>query len=166
MKLIVSFLIITCLGLFTHKVSALAIGDDAPDFSLMSMDQTKVVTLSELKGNVVYLDFWASWCGPCRTSFPILSKLYQDYQTKGFEIVSVNLDEDPKLAEIFLQQHPVTFQHLNGFGTGIDKTYGVHAMPTGIFIDARGKVRLIHKGFKPSHGKFIEAVLQKLIVEI
>ncbi|WP_133469867.1 TlpA family protein disulfide reductase [Paraglaciecola marina] len=165
MKLAILLILFTSVGL-SKQVNALQVGDLAPNFSLSSMHNENLVKLSDFAGKVVYLDFWASWCGPCRTSFPILSKLYQNYHAQGFEIVSINLDEKPKLAEAFLQQYPVSFEHLSGFGSEVDKTYGVNAMPTGIFIDAKGKVRLIHRGFKPNHKPFIEAVLQKLISEV
>ncbi|MEP2654036.1 MAG: TlpA disulfide reductase family protein [Paraglaciecola sp.] len=165
MKLVILLILFTSAGL-SKQVNALEAGDLAPNFSLSSMHNENVVKLSDFAGKVVYLDFWASWCGPCRTSFPILSELYQNYHAQGFEIVSINLDEDPQLAEAFLHQYPVSFGHLNGFGTSVDKAYGVNAMPTGIFIDAKGNVRLIHRGFKPNHKPFIEAVLQKLIAEM
>lgn len=148
----------------THE-HHLEVNDDAPLFTLNDLHGQVPLSLNEYKGKVVYIDFWASWCGPCRTSFPILSDLYDDYHSEGFSIISVNLDEDREKALDFLEQYPVSFSHLAGFGTQITKTYDIHAMPTGIFVDTKGKIRLIHMGFKSSHKDFIEAVLQKLLAE-
>ncbi|WP_339720671.1 TlpA disulfide reductase family protein [uncultured Paraglaciecola sp.] len=164
-KQLISLLLITHLGLCVHNAQAVVINDDAPNFTLNSLQDQQPITLAQFKGKVVYLDFWASWCHPCRQSFPFLAQLQQQYQQDGFEVVSVNLDNNPKLATDFLKQFPVNFTHLQGFDTGISEKYAIEAMPSAFFIDAKGRVRLIHKGFKASHKKFIKAVLEKLLAE-
>jgi thiol-disulfide isomerase/thioredoxin len=158
-------LILASLCLCAQRAQAISIDNEAPDFTLKSMQGNEQISLSQFKGKVVYLDFWASWCGPCRQSFPFIAQLQQQYQQDGFEVVSVNLDENPQLATEFINQFPVNYSHVKGFGTDISEKYSIEAMPTAYLIDAKGRVRVIHKGFKPSHKKFIEAVLEKLLAE-
>lgn len=164
-KQFLGLLLIINYCLCAQTAQAVVIGDDAPHFTLKSLQGEQQITLSQFKGKVVYLDFWASWCGPCKQSFPFLKQLKQEYQQLGFEVVSVNLDEDPQLATDFLKQFPTHFIHLGGFNTDIAEKYAIEAMPTAFFIDAKGRVRLIHKGFNPNHKTFIKAVLEKLIAE-
>lgn len=121
--------------------------------------------LEQYRGKVVYLDFWASWCLPCRQSFPALSSLRERYADQGFEVIAVNLDENHQHALQFLAQFPVNYPVVAGFGTEVAEQYGVEVMPTGYFIDANGVIRLIHKGFKSEHAHFLEAILQKLLAE-
>lgn len=167
MKVLALLLAVLCFYIPSKNLGAkqLSVNDNAPQFTLKDLHSQVPMSLNEFRGKVVYIDFWASWCGPCRTSFPILSDLYQNYQTQGFEIISINLDEDQSLALDFLQQYPVSFSHLQGFETGITEQYHIHAMPTGFFVDVKGKIRLVHMGFKTSHKNFIEAILQKLLAE-
>lgn len=161
----IALLLIASLSLCAQHTQAIAIDNKAPNFTLKSLFGNQQVTLKQFRGKVVYLDFWASWCGPCRQSFPFLSQLQQQYRQNGFEVISVNLDENPQLATDFLAQFPVNFTHAKGFGTDISEKYAVNAMPTAYFIDVKGRIRLIHKGFKPSHKGFIKAILEKLLAE-
>jgi thiol-disulfide isomerase/thioredoxin len=164
-KQLITLLLITGLCVCAQHAQAVVVNDAAPNFTLKSLHGDKQISLAQFKGKVVYLDFWASWCSPCRQSFPFLSQLQQQYQQQGFEVVSVNLDENPTLAIDFLNQFPVNFSHVKGFDTEISEKYSINAMPTAFFIDVKGRIRLIHKGFKPSHKMFIEAVLEKLLAE-
>ncbi|NOT84298.1 MAG: TlpA family protein disulfide reductase, partial [Methylococcaceae bacterium] len=114
--------------------SAVDVGQPAPTFTLPTLQQNTPTPLSQFAGKVVYLDFWASWCAPCRTSFPLLNKLHQKLQAQGFEVVAVNLDEDKAKAEQFLKEFPVTFKVLSDpSGQWADK-FGVESMPTSYIV--------------------------------
>jgi thiol-disulfide isomerase/thioredoxin len=129
------------------NVNASEIGQPAPPFTLPSLLQDQPVSLTQFSGKVIYLDFWASWCAPCRTSFPLLNKLHQKLKGQGFEVVAVNLDEDKASAEKFLKDFPVSFAILrDSKGEWADK-YVVESMPTSFIIDKQGVIQNIHHGF-------------------
>ncbi len=146
-------------------VDSVVVDSSAPLFSLVDLKNGQTIHLEQYRGKVVYLDFWASWCVPCRASFPALSALYQQYSDQGFEVIAVNLDENHSEALQFIEQYPADYRFVAGFDTGIASTYRVDVMPTAYFIDAKGVVRLIHHGFKESHVDFLEAILEKLLAE-
>lgn len=107
----------------------------------------KTLNLNEHKGKVVYLDFWASWCGPCRLSFPFMETLQKSYGSKGLDVVTINLDADTQSAEKFLTElHsrlPVIFDP-NG---KLAEQFNVEDMPTSIIIDREGQIKFVHQGF-------------------
>ena len=120
----------------------------APSFSLPSRDGG-VVSLSQFRGQVVMINFWASWCGPCRQEMPLLDKIYKHYSKLGFSLIGVNVEPDRKSAEEWLQHTPVTFPVLFDTQSVVSKLYGVPGMPTTVFIDRRGNVRMLHQGYNP-----------------
>ena len=132
----------------------------APEFSLPG--QNKTIDLSQYKGKVVYLDFWASWCGPCKQSFPWMNKLQEQYKRDGFEIVAVNLDTSRKEAEAFLAKIPANFDVAFDKTGKTAKQYQLKAMPSSFLIDRKGK--LVHKslGYRNEEKKIIEAKIQEL----
>lgn len=131
----------------SFNANASEVGQAAPQFSLPSLLQNQPVSLSQFSGKVVYVDFWASWCAPCRTSFPLLNKLHQKLKDQGFEVVAINLDEDHANAEKFLKDFPVTFTLLHDSkGEWADK-YVVDSMPTSFIVDRQGIIQNIHHGF-------------------
>ena len=146
--------------------SALAVDKPAPLFSLKKISSAGEVSLAEFKGKVVYVDFWASWCVPCRRSFPLLVGLRQKYAEQGFEVIAINLDEDPQDAQQFLQDFPVPYPVVSGFATTTPLDYQVSAMPNAFLIDGQGNLRLIHLGFTPQHADFLEAIIEKLLAEL
>lgn len=164
-KQLKSLFLIIALCLCVQNAQALTINEQAPSFTLQPLLEGEQITLQQFQGKVVYLDFWASWCGPCRQSFPFLEQLQQQYQKDGFEVVSINLDENTQAAKGFLEQFSTHFHHAKGFGSDISEKYAISAMPTAYFIDIDGRIRLIHKGFNPNHKNFIKAVLEKLLAE-
>jgi cytochrome c biogenesis protein CcmG/thiol:disulfide interchange protein DsbE len=107
------------------------------------------LNVDALHGRVVYLDFWASWCTPCRQEFPWLNEMQQAYGTKGFTIVAVNVDENRQLAEQFLHEQPANFHVLFDPAGTIASKFHIEGMPTAIILDRNGKVRFKHTGFKP-----------------
>ncbi|WP_232787846.1 TlpA disulfide reductase family protein [Paraglaciecola sp. MB-3u-78] len=119
----------------------------APDFTLASKEGGNV-RLQEQLGNVVLINFWASWCGPCREELPYLEELQQEYADLGFTILAVNVDEDPSKADILLNDIPVSFPVLFDVNDEVSKLYDVQAMPTTVIVDRDGNQRLLHHGYK------------------
>jgi len=126
----------------------LSTGAAAPSFQLDSLDG-KSVNLADYKGQVVLLNFWASWCGPCRKEMPILDQLHKQYHNKGFTLVGVNVEPDSKDALGMLKSVPVSFPILFDRSSVASKLYQVEGMPNTVIIDRAGRVRYIHRGYKP-----------------
>lgn len=127
---------------------AVAPQGSAPTFKLESM-AGKPVALEDLKGQVVMINFWASWCGPCRQEMPLLDKLYARYKPMGFTLLGVNVEPDSSLAAGFLEKTPVTFPILFDTRSEVSKLYKVAGMPSTAIIDRKGNLRWVHKGYKP-----------------
>jgi cytochrome c biogenesis protein CcmG/thiol:disulfide interchange protein DsbE len=121
--------------------------------------------LTRLHGRVVYLDFWASWCGPCRQSFPWMETIKSTYEAQGLEIVAVNLDSDRADADRFLKQfHPNFELHFDPTGA-LAEQYKLQGMPASVLIDRHGVTRFKHVGFRPVDGAIYEAQLRELLAE-
>jgi thiol-disulfide isomerase/thioredoxin len=120
----------------------------APQFQLQSM-AGQPVALSQFKGQVVMINFWASWCGPCRQEMPVLEKLYDKYKPMGFTMVGVNVEPDSKLAVNWLKETPVTFPILFDTKSEVSKLYQVAGMPSTVIVDRKGNLRWLHRGYKP-----------------
>jgi peroxiredoxin len=122
--------------------------DPAPDFKL-PVRSGQSMSLSDLKGQVVLINFWASWCGPCRKEMPVLDQLYQRYKPLGFTLLGVNVEEDSTAAETWLRDTPVTFPILFDRKNSVSKLYDVTAMPSTVLVDRQGHVRYLHFGYNP-----------------
>ncbi len=144
-----------CLALSTPLASALEAGQAVPDISLPGA--TVAPRLSDLKGKVVYLDFWASWCGPCKQSFPWMNDMQQKYGAKGLQVVGVNLDAKRPDAERFLAENPALFALAYDAKGETARQVGVKGMPTSVLIDADGKVLAVHQGFREQDRAELEA---------
>ena len=118
----------------------------APDFQLERLSGA-TVTLSDLKGKVVLLNFWATWCGPCREEMPHLAKLYEKYRDQGLEILAITTDEKSDRAKVapFVEKYGLTFPVL--YDEGIADAYGVNGMPSTVYVDAQGRTRYQTTGF-------------------
>ncbi|MGD2053246.1 MAG: TlpA disulfide reductase family protein [Gammaproteobacteria bacterium] len=134
---------------------------DAPGFTLPG--QNKTIQLSKYKGKVVYLDFWASWCEPCKRSFPWMNKLQEQYGENGFEIVAVNLDESRKDAETFLQKMPAKFDVAFDKSGKTAEAYNLKAMPSSFLIDREGKLVYKSLGYRAEEKKVVEKKIQQLV---
>ena len=132
-------------------------GQAAPAFDLVGTQGN--VSLSQLKGKVVYLDFWASWCGPCRQSFPWMNEMQAKYGPKGFVVVGVNLDSKREDADKFLAQTPAKFTLAFDPKGDSPKTYAIKGMPTSVLIGADGKVIQQHSGFRDDERGTLEAAI-------
>ena len=122
-------------------------GAPAPTFQLDSMAGTPV-TLNQFKGKVVLINFWASWCGPCRKEMPILEQLQKQYQSRGFTMVGVNVEPNSTDAVNWLKATPVSFPILFDRDSTVSKLYQVQGMPNTVIVDRKGNVRFIHRGYK------------------
>jgi thiol-disulfide isomerase/thioredoxin len=116
-------------------------------------------------GNVVVLDFWASWCAPCKRSFPWLSEMQKRYAAQGLEILAVDVDRDPKAAASFLASAAPTFRILSDPEGNLASAYKLQAMPTTFVFDREGKQRASHIGFRESDREKLEAELVELLAE-
>jgi len=127
------------------SLSDTAFSAPAPDFKLAG--QHKQIKLSDYRGKVVYLDFWASWCQPCRNSFAWMNKMQSLYGDKGFKVIAINLDESRKDANKFLQQIPANFEVAFDPRGNTAENYQVKAMPSSYIIDKHGNVIHANLGF-------------------
>jgi cytochrome c biogenesis protein CcmG, thiol:disulfide interchange protein DsbE len=145
------------LALAAAPAFAVDVGQAAPDIELPGA--TGAQKLSDLKGKVVYLDFWASWCGPCRQSFPWMNDMQKKYGAKGLQVVGVNLDAKRSDADKFLAETPAQFALAFDTKGESPKKVGVKGMPTSVLIGADGKVLAVHQGFKDEERGELEAKL-------
>ena len=125
-------------------------GQAAPDFSLKSSTGENL-RLSEYRGEVVMINFWATWCGPCRQEMPLLDELYDRYQRVGFNLLGVNIDDDSSRAMKMVADLGVSFPVLFDARKEVSKLYQVNAMPVTVLVDRDGNVRHVHHGYKPGY---------------
>ncbi len=154
-----------CLLTFSVQADRLAAGDAAPAVVLpvLSGSDSSELALGDLSGKVVYLDFWASWCGPCRLSLPQLEQLRRELGPRGFEVFAINVDEDESDARDFLAEIPVSYPVLRDGSGETPAQFGILGMPTGFLLDRQGVVRRVHQGFRRGDGeKLREEVLMLL----
>lgn len=121
------------------------------------------IRLSDYHGKLVYLDFWASWCGPCRLSFPWMQEMHEKYQRQGLAIIAINLDREAVLANQFLSRYAVDFDI--GFDPSgkTPRDYGVKGMPYSVVIDQQGVIQATHIGFKPAKQPEYENLIRSLL---
>ena len=147
-----------------NPASAAPVSGPAPNFTLKSMSG-KNLKLSEMTGNVVLINFWASWCGPCRQEMPLLNDLHNKYEPLGFTVLGVNVEEQSEAALGFINDYPVDFPVLLDSKNKVSKLYNVVAMPTTVVVDRDGNMRFLHKGYKPGDEKEYRNMVKKLIRE-
>lgn len=144
--------------------AAKTLQEPAPDFTLKSNGNSNL-RLSEQRGQVVLLNFWASWCGPCRQEMPLLDKIQQKYAKLGFTVLGVNVDKDRAKADKILKDIPVSFPILYDNEGLVSKLFDVNAMPTTVLIDRDGNMRYLHMGFKPGYEDLYVQHIKALIRE-
>ncbi len=140
------------------------IGKEAPDFTLKATNG-KNLRLKEKRGDVVLINFWATWCGPCRQEMPLLDKLNAKYKDLGFTMIGINVESDTSGMAKYLRDVPVSFAILNDGSNSVAKLYGVDGMPNTVIIDRNGKVRYVHKGYKPGYEQKYEQQVKELVME-
>ena len=136
----------------------------APDFALPARDGGQV-RLSELKGQVVMINFWATWCGPCRQEMPLLQQIHAKYEPLGFTMLGVNVEPDSAAAQTWLQGMPVSFPILFDRKSEVSSIFGVEAMPSSVLIDREGRVRHVHRGYKPGDEAVYADLVRSLVKE-
>jgi thiol-disulfide isomerase/thioredoxin len=136
----------------------------APNIVLQSADG-QTVRLATYKGKVVLVDFWASWCPPCKTSFPALDSLYREYQPRGFEVLAVNLDERRRDANRFLDDHPHRLTVLFDPSGASPLAFAVNRMPSSFLIDKAGNIRFMHMGYSGNVNKSYRQEIAQLLTE-
>lgn len=161
MKVTISALILLVVFLYPLYSHSAGIGDAAPAFSLKDINGN-TVTLESLKGKVVFLDFWGTWCGPCKEEFPELDALYKKYGKDGFEVVGISVDKSESNVAEYLKKRPVSFTILTNTKGDVAEAYGIPGMPTGFIIGKDGVIRYRHVGFS----KAFLPVYEKEIVEL
>ena len=133
-------------------------GQTAPDFALKSSTGENL-RLSEYRGDVVMINFWATWCGPCRQEMPLLDELYSRYERVGFNLLGVNIDDDSRRAMQMIEELGVSFPVLFDARKEVSKLYEVEAMPVTVLVDREGNVRYVHHGYKPGYEeKYLDQV--------
>lgn len=144
-----------------HAAEGAEAAGPAPDFDLSG--PAGRVQLSALRGKVVYLDFWASWCGPCRQSFPWMNEIQAKLGPRGLQVVGVNVDARTPDAERFLAEVPAHFTVAFDPKGETPRRYAIKGMPTSVLIGADGRIRFVHSGFRPEDRAALEAQLQQAL---
>lgn len=151
-------------ALFAVGLSTL-ISSPAQAVELTQLEGSPVKSADQLHGKVVVIDFWASWCGPCRKSFPWFNQMQQKYQQQGLVVLAVNEDEERADADKFLQQFPAQFAVLFDVAGEVASQYQLQGMPTTLLLDRQGRVRFTHAGFFESKTASYEQEIQQLLQE-
>lgn len=146
---------------------AVQVGELAPDFSLPATPDPAsgalTARLADLRGHVVWLDFWASWCGPCKQSFPWMDRLQKRYGARGLSILAVDLDARTHDGETFLGQVPADFRVAFDAAGTTPRLYGVQGMPSSILVGPDGRVLAVHRGFRQDDTAAIEQAIAKAL---
>ncbi len=152
------------ISLTATNLSATAISGEAPNFTLKS-NSGKNIKLSELRGQVVLINFWASWCGPCRQEMPELNKLYSKYKKLGFTILGVNVEEDNTDALKIIKNDKISFPILFDSENKVSRLYNVTGMPTTVLVARDGTMRYLHRAYKPGDINKYKKWVKELIRE-
>lgn len=159
-KFFLRFLMTTALCFSAGALAATA----APEFSLPGHGG-QTVTLSAYRGDVVMINFWASWCKPCRQEMPLLEQVYQRYKNLGFTLIGVNVDEEQKNADLILKKIPVSFPIAYDQQDKVSNKYGLEGMPNTVFVDRNGNIRHVHTGYAPGDEQAYDEQIRLLIRE-
>ncbi len=146
----------------TH--AAVQLAAPAPDFTLRSVGGPNL-RLHEQRGQVVLVNFWATWCGPCRQEMPHLNRLYDSYRKSGFVLLGVNIDDDPRAAADLAAKLGLKFPVLLDSDKKVSRVYDMSAMPATLLIDRDGRVRHIHRGYREGVEKIYEEQVRSLLKE-
>ena len=166
MTISIRSLMVFCVLLFSSFAQAkdIPLTGKASDFTLPS-NQGKPLKLSDFRGDVVMLNFWASWCGPCRQEMPILDDLQKRFKKIGFTVLGVNIDEDVSDAKGLLKEISVSFPVVFDSKSKVSETYQLDSMPTTVMIDRKGNKRFLHRGYKPGFEVDYEKQIRLLLRE-
>lgn len=155
--------VLAVLYLWSMTATALSEGDLAPPFSLPILGTSQLVELADFNGKILYLDFWASWCGPCRISLPKIVELQAELGSDQFEVIAINLDENQDNGTRFLRRFPVNYTVLSDPQGEVAEAYQLPGMPTSFIVGRTGKISLKHVGFKQGDMAMIRSRIQELL---
>ena len=150
---------VLALSLLAASAAAVEPGAPAPVFRLPTFDSGQAVSLADFRGKVVFVDFWASWCSPCRQSLPLYDQLREHYAAADFVVLAIGLDEDVADAKAFLAEHPVKYATLQNPQGDVARAFDLKGMPSSYLIDRDGIVRARHVGFE---AKDIDALRKEI----
>jgi len=155
--------LLLCAGLAATGVAhAVGVGEAAPSFALATSTGAPVA-LDKLRGQVVYVDFWASWCGPCKRSFPWMNELAQRYGASGLAVVAVNVDKKREDADRFLAATPAQFTVVYDAAGTTPAAWAVKGMPSSYLVDRSGRVVMVEQGFRDEQKAGIESRIRELL---
>ena len=145
---------------------ALEEGDKIPEFDIASIYENQPnISLKDLEGKTLFIDFWASWCAPCITSLPLYNEIYDKYQDQGLEVIAVNVDNPIEDGLDFLLDTPLDFLIPQDPEGDVSEMFGVIGMPSSYLVSPDGSVRLVHMGFRNGDIDIIEEEIQKVLAE-
>jgi thiol-disulfide isomerase/thioredoxin len=147
------------------SATALGPGDEAADFEASLLGKDALVSLSDHRGKVVYLDFWASWCDPCQKAIPAIEKLRGEFPAGDFQVLAVNVDKNIKKAKKFLKKNPVGYPSVTDPRGKLPRKFGLETMPTSYLIDRQGVIRYVHRGFRNGDVEEIRTQIAKLLAQ-
>jgi peroxiredoxin len=156
--------VLSLAALFLPRALAVTAAGTAANFTLKSAGGENI-RLSEYRGQVVLINFWASWCGPCRQEMPHLDAIHRKYAGLGFTVFGVNVEQDRKLADKVLRDIPVSFPILFDDQNEVSELYDVDAMPATVLVDRNGDIRFMHRGYKPGYEMEYEQQVRALVRE-
>jgi peroxiredoxin len=142
--------------------ATIALSANAPDFTLRSMDGSNL-RLQEQRGQVVMINFWATWCGPCRQEMPHLSRLYDKYRSAGFVLLGVNVDDNARKATDAANKLGLKFPILLDSDKTVSRMYDLDTMPTTLLLDRNGRVRFVHNGYIAGYENLYEKQIRELL---
>lgn len=148
--------------------TAMAAANDsgpAPAFTLTMLTTGQQAALSQYKGQVVMVNFWATWCGPCQQEMPLLDAMYKRYKGGGFTLIGVNVDKEAPAVKALLDRKPVSFPVLLDPANQVSKAYHVDEMPSSVIIDRKGEIRYVHRGYRPGDENEYQDRIRQLIRE-
>lgn len=151
--------------LASYSMAAQQMNKPSPDCAFTTLDGAPAQGLHAFQGEVVYVDFWASWCPPCVKSFSFLNQLEHEFKAQGLRIIGVNLDEKKADAQAFLDKYPVEFDIVADQTKQCAKNFEVIAMPSSYLIDRKGNVRYIHQGFRQGETEQLRLMVQQFLTE-
>ncbi len=139
-------------------------GGPAPPFTLTALTGQQAA-LSQYQGQVIMVNFWATWCGPCQQEMPLLDQMYKKYKPAGFTLIGVSVDKDTAPVKDLMARKPVSFPVLLDPANQVSKAYHVDEMPSSVIIDRKGEIRYIHRGYKPGDENEYQDRIRQLIKE-
>ena len=161
MRHILLILLMACAGAAQAVVT---VSKPAPDFTLRGADGSNL-RLAEQRGQVVLVNFWASWCGPCKQEMPQLNRLYDKYRGAGFVLLGVNIDDDARVGAATAARWGVKFPVLLDADKTVSRLYDMGSMPATVLIDRDGRVRYLHRGYREGVEEAYERQIRELIKE-